>query len=271
MPVISPHAYREWILLYGPFCSGKTHAYLSLAQFYAQTQTPGVFHIIDTDYAVRVQMEKFPEIHEVKDGGNLSIYECYDFADMQTAAKSISDTARPSDWVVLDKETTAWKGAPDYYCRSRFDKSADQIEMEYKQLMERLGKPAVDSGLLRYYGNGINPMYEHEFRDLLLYKSRANVIICADSKEVNSSDPKSRGPRDSRDVAQQFEQVGFKPAGQKDTPGKMHTIILLDQRYRGRWFATTVRERGDRQSWSNQELVSFPHQYLLGPAEWKVQ
>src|SRR5262245_39841672 len=97
----------EVILSYGMFGTGKSEDWASIADMYRQTETPGHFHILATEWG---------RAHAVAEGygpsffDNCSIHECESFDDVDKASKAAKELATEEykdagvrrDWIIVD-------------------------------------------------------------------------------------------------------------------------------------------------------------------------
>jgi len=270
MPIQSPTATTEKIMLFGQYGSGKTHDMAEIIKFLAQMGSDANFKVVDTDGERWIRtVEDDPTLLELWGNGRIRIWQPYTFGEMIDAAKEIVNSRpRKQDWVVVDRVSVCWDRAADWYCRTRLGKTQEELEAEYRESKNFSSKG--ETALLKYYGTGINPMYVNSFEDPLVYMTRCNVMFMANESKLNEPGGNTSAPKDSQQLVNQFKEVGFKPKCKSDTPSKFHTIIYKQQRYKGRWFATTARETGKRGQFDGEEISNFAVQYFLEKSGWVV-
>ena len=250
---------KERILAYGSYGCGKSYAYLSIARAAQQTNSPSIFHVLDTDNATeRMLVEEFPELR------NVIVYPAFEFPEYVSALTQIQAAAIPdrNDWVVCDLVCKSWQAAQEYYIERIYKRGVEDffLEAREKQVQSQGGKKGGSplDGFKDW--TIINRIYS-SFADSLILKSRCH-LFCAAKGEPVSSD------LDSKEIISVFGRIGLKPVGQKALPHNFHSVLLFSQRRPGEYYLTTVKDRG-RQPVESQ-MQNFASDYLCGLAKWQV-
>ena len=260
-PLIPSKPLKEWILIYGASGSAKTHSALSCFQLINSSNSPAHFFAIDTDFAVEMNLENFPEL---MNSGKMHIETCADFGEIQKATDKILKQVRPDrgDWILVDKISDAWALAPEFYVRSRLGIELDDLEKRYRAS----GKSGKDfqggNALLEYYAGGITPMYR-TWEQQILYRSKCHIFCTSGETAVISGTGRMD---DSATMKNEFGKL--KPNCNKETPFKFHTRLNSIQPYENQWVINTKRERRARKYLKRERINDFGLQYLVEVAGW---
>lgn len=262
LPLRMNKGIKEAILLYGASGSGKTKAWLDMANKIYKSGSPAHFFAIDTDYAVALNGEHYPEL---MDSGRLHFEECLGFAEIAAATEKFKKLIDPrrDDWFVIDKIGDAWAKIPEYYVETRLKTTLDELEKGYRGSSKRGEEYRSGNALLEYYAGGISPLYQ-SWEDKVIYGSKCNVLFTAGEKDIVSDTGRMD---DSEEAKLMFGK--FKPDCNKNTPFKFHTILRTSHPYQDKWALTTIRERRVR-TWMKREFFgSFGDKYLDEIAKWE--
>lgn len=259
MPLIPPpDEGSERILVYGGPKVGKTSAWISVAQLYQQTGTPGTFYVIDTDNALKRMLAK-------KDLQNVQVMEAYSWDEYRDASEKAVASATEEDWIVVDFVDRAWTAVRDWY----FDEFLEEAPEEYFKRKKRenmaAGKGGKRNRLSLYEDidwDVVNPEYNAFFKPLngthSRYRNKGHLFLVCEEKDV-WKDGKPSGDT--------------KPGGQGGLPYSVHSIIRLDRTKRGRLIHNNPIGGGDRErpELMNEPYESFGLTYLCKTAGWKVK
>lgn len=234
---------REMICLYGPPGGGKTHMFLTLAQWHQNLGSDRHFYIISTDqaYGPLLTNDAFIDLE------NVTIEEPTDLDECIKYARQFRASSRPGDWICADRIDHAWGWAQDEYAAALARQQGTTIED-----MGDLWKVSGVSGDYPIKGwdwGGINARYR-AFRSTLT-SSPAHLMVMAEAKELmgESSSGKTSEPDE---IKAMFKHVGLKPTGQKEDPSVWHTIIHVDSKKPRRQDVITARDR-----WGNRRMLGI--------------
>lgn len=262
----------EWIILFGATRTGKSVQALAMFRYFYfwwittyPDSDPPICYIINTDLSAQRDMKNFPDLVEMK---CVKQRKCKTVEDVMLAtyalvgseSNNVPRLVRPQDWIIVDRATVVWEMFPDYYFRTRLQKTADQLEYEY-QMSGKEGSIKSGSATLQYYQRGINPLWQAWETSIRL--SGANCIFVCTEQELAKESTAVR-ERDSQEKLSQFMSVGHVPRMQGDTWSRWHTQLYLSRPYiKPEWFAKTVGDRGDR-VWIDRRKIGMDMDNDLG-------
>lgn len=249
----SPGLSQERLLLTGPFGSGKTTAYLSIAKWAIETGSDARFYVLDSDRAVN-HLLSTPTWS--KYSAPFTVYEVYDFPDFTGALEQVRPQVRPHDWTIVDFMDAAWPAAQDHYTNEIYDRSLANYFLD----MKKRGK---DGNPLDGWKDWsvINKIYG-DFAKTLFYGTASNVLVTAKSKALSDTD--------SKQLRAEFGGHGIRPAGQKDLAFQVHTVLYMQNAGTQGWYMNTVKDRGRTYHQGTQltDDYDFAMAYLMGTAGW---
>ena len=252
---------RERHLAYGGSGSGKTKAWLDIAQAYEDAGIDGDFHVLDTDYAVeRMLFEGYPDLVA---SGRVKTTVPYDgWADYQTFSRGLKKNVGPDDWVIVDLMDEAWEEVQNFYSNEVFGEDKGDYFLTRRKDMKNPKKDNMFEGYTDW--NVIKPLYA-SFSKGIFYSHRGHVFVTAGAAAV------SRGGGsfgDSKEIVSTFGHVGLKPTGNKRLMHNVHSAILFTQDKKG-WSITTAKDR-ERVMLKNEDIDNFADDYLRKIANWKA-
>lgn len=227
---------RERILLYGQEGSGKSHAWVSVAEWIKKTGSKAKVHVVDTDAAWDALRPEDGRLDDVVVAYPVTEWDDYD------VVRKIRESSTPDDWYVLDVVTSLWVDAQEGYFYKVFGEELDSFFIEAKQSGESPGGEWGTNWVQ------IRRMYQRVMGSLQRYPG--HVIACAYAGEVKVPDKgKARTPfHDSTDVEEKYGRYGWKPLGgsSKENIGhNFHTVVFMAETAKG-WKMSVVKDRGDR-------------------------
>lgn len=252
MSLVQPGIARERILAFGGAGTGKTDAYLSIAERYAQTGTPGKFHIIDTDYTAERSLESRPDAEKAI----AKIWLCPEWADYERAIGTVKKIIKPQDWLVIDMVSPLWEMAQEYYVEKVFKKDLDDFWLTARTSAAK-GSPLdgfKDWGV-------INKIYRQNVANEIL-RCGGHLFMTASATPLSSD-------LESKETKALYARFGVKPVGQKHNAHLVHTVLWTQAPKQGEWTLTTIKDRA-RQDLMGAKVTSFVDTYLQGVAGWKT-
>ena len=253
-----PH---ERILSIGITGSGKSYQWLKMAE---QLKPAGAkFFCIDTDNAVEYMIETaFPHLAE-KRGGNVKVFTVFDWPDYKQAIDWVrSNKPGLEDWLVLDMADTPWDTVQAYYTSEVFNKNIGDYFLQIrKEIQKGLRKGEVSREAFdgwRDWGV-VNKLY-HDFIDPLIFRNRCHIYATAKVQKM--------GSKEDADIKELFSEWGIRPSGQKALGHLFHSILLLIPG-KGKWYVTTMKDRGRRKYFAKTPLSDLYMQYLVAKAHWE--
>jgi len=243
----------ERILVYGQPGTGKSYQFLKIAQFVA----PAKCYVLDTDDAYPRMLDT-----EFKSLNNVEVYPVFGWEDWQSAVTGVIAKASPGDWICVDRADVMWQAAQEYFVEKVFGEEPSDFFIHARREYEQTKKDDPKKKFVPLDGYKdwtiINRVYRRLWNRLIMPNMPANLYVATPAAQIEK--------QDQQEVQETFSFLGIKPEGQKHLPYGVHTILYLD-RVRESWRMTTVKDRG-RKYLDRQTLISLPHQYLVGVAEW---
>lgn len=248
---------RERILVYGGPGASKTRSWLTIADMYRKTKTPGTFYHLDTDDAYWANVEEFPEI---PDAGTVVSNFAYDWNGYRELAKEYKAKATPDDWIVGDLFDKGWEESQNHFAEETFGMSmADYFLAKRKEQEAAKKKSKVFQPLEGWVDWIVIKKMHAEWTNDLLFKHSAHVYLATTQKPV------SRGV-DNKAVIDTFGHLGAKPGGEKAIGiHGVNTVLKFTQQQAGVWVMDTAKDRGARELMIGAQNNNFVLDYLLNP------
>ncbi len=271
MALHGPTKKRERILVAGPPGSGKSRAWISVAELSRLTKSDARFYVIDTDFSAEVSLDAYPKLEA---SGLLEIYTPIDFDEMIEAAIHARKNAQRGDWIISDMASIAWEWAQNDYTEKVYGMTAADFFLLKRQEMEEAKKKK--SNLQPFDGavdwQPIKLRYA-KYINMAVLNNRAHVIATAGTKPI----ARSGGWKDSDSVINDFGHIGHKPAGEKNLSHAFNTVMFMGQKSKDEWEMSTGKER-----WGTREYVfgerlregpkgQFARRYLVDVAGWELK
>lgn len=246
---------KERILLMGPPGTGKSTAWLKIAQMHQTTGNPAQFWVGDTDMAVdRMLDTEYPTL------SNIHLYPLYDWPDYMMFLAEARKHAGPDDWVVVDLLDPAWEAVQSYYIQQVFGEDTDSFFLEHRKNMKDNDRSGALDGWKDW--GVINKLYKG-FANKLAFSLNCHILCTTKVDKVNTA-------TDSKENRVLFDAFGVKPKGQKETAHAYHTVLLMTMLKPGDWYINTVKDRG-RTILSGVQMKNFATEYLVKVGNWKLR
>lgn len=253
----------EAILSFGMYGSGKSEDWASIGEMYRQTETPGHFHILSTEYGRAFQVaEGFEDF-----ASNSTIYETEDYDSLVDASRQAYEASKKEylvhgerrDWIVVDSIGNALKWARDVW----FEKSQG---INYRDWQGTGGK-VTDVGPSGWIQ--MDSLYKTWFNQNIL-RFPGHVYACAQADSVNLegswADPKV--------VRDMYGRAGMKPLGDKELGFSFSSVLMKANPSQGEYILTTVKDRKGREYLTREVIAPLPlgftMTYLVNVAGWTL-
>lgn len=248
---------RERLLIYGGPGSSKTRSWMTIADMYRKTKTPGHFYLLDTDDAYWANVEEFPEL---ANSGIVTENYVHDWQSYREIAREYKTKAGPDDWIVTDLFDKGWEESQNYFAEETFGMSMDEYFLEKRKDMENQKKKSKVFQPLEGWVDWIVIKKMHaEWANDVINRHQAHVYLAATQK------PTSRAT-DSKAIIDTFGHLGAKPGGEKAIGVHgVNTVLKFTQKGRGEWLMDTAKDRGARESMVAVKNSNFALDYLLNP------
>lgn len=260
MPLHSTNNRRERILLYGGWSSGKSSAWVAIAQWIARTKSPSRLLILDTDRA-----------WEAMDPGDMDgivvIENAPEWPEIKMGTKKLVAQGTRDDWLVVDLADKPWTKAQEDYWETVSGKDFD----EFLQEGTKTGTLDLAGDHGKHWGF-INKKYATFSGQLQRFPG--HIIACTGASEVRQPNKSGKGG-DSSELRAEYGRFGFRPTGQKDLPHLFHTVLFMQEKRVGEeWVVSTVKERGPigapkRPYLKGEKVEDFVRTYLFKVAGWR--
>lgn len=246
---------RERILVYGYSGSGKTNAWLSIAQWCQQEGLDAEFWVLDTDGGSvgRLIRRSYRDLH------NVHWTEVYGWEDYNSALDHIQENAKEGDWLVIDMIDAAWDSVQEYFSQQVFQEDLADYFLEARKTLSDKDK-SLDA--LEGWKDWvvIKKLYKR-WLDKALFAGPYHIFAAAKAQTVEKNDPAT--------IRAAFWN-GSRPAGEKNLAHLFHSVLYLEHRMdkgKDTWTLTTMKDRGSRYV-DSLKVQNFAMQYLVGIAGW---
>lgn len=253
----------ERILTYGGYGAGKTQAWLSIADLYQKTGTPGTFHVADADDAVvRSMSGSFSHLT------NVSVTPVSYFVDYAKWAIALRDRVEKGDWIIPDTASSAYSAAVDHYLMQMYGETRADFELARLIDPDHKGPPIESGDWVQIREQFLSWWEKLVVRDLSTARL-CHLFATAEPKQVlDHYESKSK----DKTTLQDYGELGWRPEGHKSFPHKAHTVLLMSRTDNGeigfKYWATTVKDRSDRDTKNLRIENGFAMDYLMGRAGW---
>lgn len=254
---LSQHS-RERILIFGKEGSGKTNAWLSIAQSYPEIP----FFVVDTDDSVQRMLETdFPELRNI----NTTIaqtWEEFDAAVVEFHSRIQSHVeAHPPrrredyPWLIIDFADATWDMAQNYFTEQVFNKGIDDYFLQARKAIK--GKAATLQPLEGWTDwQVINKIFQTRWNSMTKGGGPFHLYITAKSVAVSGLENKSL-----------YKTLKAMPGGEKRMAHRVHTVLMSTVDNQG-WYISSAKDRG-RQLIEDRRIVNFSVSYLTKIAGWE--
>lgn len=261
----------ERVLIMGTPESGKTECWVSLAELALKLKPPSksgpTFHVLDSDDRAEVQAEHLLD----SNGGNVSVYVPADWPDWNGDLETALSRSSPGDWLIVDMISEPWDAVKHFYVEEVLGESLDVLQHEFAR--DNLAEGKRGGNILFEHGDPIGKLYlgwERRLRDGCK-RHGLHLLACAPAKQLHTADSKTPW-KDKQDVINICEPEGVKPEGHKLLLHRFNSIMLVEQKKRGQFRLTTMREasrlRRDRALW-REPMENWAKTYALKVARIK--
>lgn len=259
LQIVSPHRFKERILLFGGGGAGKTNAVCNMARYMPYA----TFHVGDTDISQAYDRALATEYQDVDERGNMHVqiivpeWEAY----KEWAQRVVREGDPTTDVLVIDNGTAPWTWVQNWY-------GEKALGIDIVDAMMQMQKDSKNkSEFSKAMSETMNwPLINKEFQRGFyapLHAWRGHFIIVCEAAVTRKDD--------DEDEKLLYGSLGAKPKGN----GTLHHVaasnLLLMQRPRqGKrdvWAISTAKDRG-RPKQERTEMDEFAIDYLVGIGGW---
>jgi hypothetical protein len=215
---------RERILTYGQPGSGKTYAWLQIAQAYPKRK----FYCIDTDDAIpRLLATEFSQLQ------NVLTYPALDWQSAAKALELIKVKITANDWLVVDMLDSVWDFVQSYFVEEIFNKDIGVYFLQTRKMMK---SDASSLNALRGWTDWsvVNKLYQSWINEIC-YQLPCHIYFTCKATKLSTEDDAT-----TQDM---FSVFGAKPEGEKRNCYRVHSVFLMSHDRRG-FYLSTVKDRG---------------------------
>lgn len=247
----------EHIITFGLYGSGKTYSWATVAEHSRESDDkPKRFFVIGTEVgAVGRLRDAYADFDT-----NVQFRDVTDWYELTAWSDEILGVVDSGDWIVIEGIDKPW-----HWVQSLYDElHGPKLDVDPKDpfSMER-GVTEVERDWVK-----INGVYRKWINPIL--RSPAHVFACSPQDAIRMPNPsKPKAWSDGKDVVEQYERFGFRPAGQKELGHHFHTVLWCKNPSRNVWTMTTIDDH-TRDQLSDQEVSNFVIDYLYKVAKWQI-
>lgn len=275
-----PDAERERILLYGAPGSGKTYAWLGIADLSQKTKSPAHFHVIDTDRAALRNLKgPTAEFGHLK---NVTVYQAQDIEQAAEANGKILANINQDDWIVVDMLSNVWDNMVNWWISNVLqDEVVDYWPAVRRDIKEARAEGKGDA---REFGGHTSVDWNFITKTYMSWETpitiQAPCHVFATAAEVEMQERfDDTGEKRARYISTNF----MAPRGQKLTEHRFHSVLritALTSFKETKRELTMHKDRIREDVWKGFEgrgltmpLRSGPRfamDYLRGALQWKL-
>lgn len=254
MPLSEPSERREKILLCAGAKTGKSTAMLSVAFWSWKSGDPRKFYIVDFDDAI-------PDLLLDPKYEGMDNYELMsvgpDWEEWLTTSDEVTQKAQKGDWIFFDMVDRGWRTVQEWYSLTVNKQSRAQMLLS----AAKEGKTGWDLSRGIEW-SVVNAQWDAFIKPPLL-ASKAHLFFTSEITDLGSDGGTADQKKDRREFGR------YKPAGQKNLPYQVRSILRMERLARGR-VLYTLGDRA-RKELNGDEMTDFFQVYLKGVAGWGIQ
>lgn len=221
--LLSGPAIPEWILLVGPYATGKSSDIVATAVWIEMTVPDATFYVIDTEKKFRSALQSFKEDAPK----NIVYYPCHSMDDAILALAEIVSKYKPGDWIAIESMGRLWEYAQDMGYKA----VTGQAKAEYMQ-RRRKDKSAPVTPHPDELWSIVKGAYDGEFLEVLTqHKDFINVIMSTTTTRPPKANPNAKIQESQDRKAIRLELgVDLGIEGAPRLPNYAETMCFLEQR-----------------------------------------
>jgi hypothetical protein len=253
----SDYVDKELILIYGQPKTGKTYAICSFVErtiidggnvFYINTDG-GLYRTLKAYFGV-----KFDDIRR-----KINYYFITDLSNIDKIVSDIKSKVKPNDLVCVDLIDDFWDMA-----QGKFVEDASKVlGVSPVDYIIASSKEREKFGMLTAEKWQYCKKVDDFVTNALIINSNCNVVAACSAKDVDVSKIFAKRSEKQQYEISKFEEVGFRPGGQKRLHYKFHTVIYLGEKSDGKHFFIVMGDRGfNRNSKNTVYSDNFYESYM---------
>ena len=247
--------------------TGKTQAYLSIAELARKTKSKSRFYCIDTDYTLDASLEAFPKLAE---WDNFIWEQASEFDEQLDLAREYQKKAKRGDWINTDMISQVWESVQEDFTNKIYGMGkADYFMMKREEVAKAKKDPKNFQPLEGWVDwNVIKPNYS-SFVNTAVLNNKAHVFACATAQPIQ----RGKGGNTKENI-EQFAHIGARPGGEKRLGHIFHTVLLMKNQGEEVWTIDTGKDRSrpdqERLKLTSKQSGQFVNAYLRGVAGWTL-
>lgn len=250
-----PNLARESILAFGPYGSGKSNGWTSIAEMYRTTNTPGHFYVIETVHeASLVVLEPYDDWDR-----NVTVHEATGWDELLDVSAKIKDVATPEDWLVVESiGNTLYWSRDIWFTAARDGQTWKQFQTTGASVKDV--KPHNWIEMDEIHRSWTVPFVQG---------FPGHKYATAQSDSVKTE----QGFSDNKQIVAMFGRTGVKPIGHKDLGYVFRSVLLFKHPTKDTWTITTVDDPGREHVEDVQVAgppLGFVKTVLMDVAGWTI-
>ena len=283
MPLHPPGDFGERILAYGGQSSGKTTAWMGIADLALKTKSDAHFYVIDNDNATaRLIRNPNGSFHHLE--ANTTIWTPKSIDEYEGITEQMLNDADPDDWIIVDMLSNVWEGMPDWWHENVFGESSwDYWQKTRREIVEAESK---DLGHERQFGGDTGVDWQYIGKVYRAWEKKITVNApCHVYATSSESEIQARFDTTGEQRAMYEIASSFSPKTEKGAVHRFHTILRFSRKVSGQGRKksfvrkiTMVKDRDREDIWEEKagrgltlELgdgPKFGFDYLKNVAGW---
>ncbi len=282
MPLHQPGSDLERILAYGGANSGKTTAWLGIADMAYKTKSDAHFWVIDNDNAtsrvIANPRGSFHHLHET----NTTIWVPRTFDEYEGINETILSEAQPDDWIIIDMLSNVWEGMPDWWHQNVYGESPwDYWKAVRKEALSEGGEKGFGGEKAGVDWQYIGKTYRAWEKPLTIYQPCHVFATSAESEVITMYD------KTGENAARYAIANGFQPKTEKGVYHRFHTVLRFRNTVSGQGRkkvytrkVTMVKDRDREDIWEEEldggstlelsEGPKFVSDVMMRMWDWKL-
>lgn len=248
----------ERLLLCGGPGSGKTSAYMKVAEWLDRTGSPAKMYVIDLDFKARLDPSAGLDNLVIRD-------DLEEWRSIKGAAIDCrqAGSRENGDWLVVDMMDRLWADAQKFYTNMALGKDLDDLFIDWRK--GNVENPSTGRGGNPFeaaYGKdwqAINAMYDTVMYNITRFPG--NVLMTSGIQSIGEDEKDAN-------IIRMFGKWGVRPAGQKRLGHVAADTLLMQATTKG-WTYSQLRGTG-REEFKNEPVGDFVMDYLCKRAGWTM-
>jgi len=283
MPLHAPGPFEERILVYGAQSSGKSSAWMAIADLSLRTRSDAHFYVIDNDNATaRVIANPLGSYHHLTE--NTTVFVPKSIDDYKGITEQTLNDCTPDDFIVIDMLSNVWEGMPDWWHENVFGEDSWSYWTTTRK--EIVQAEASGGGHERQFGGTGGVDWQYIGKVYRAWEKQLSIgAPCHIFATSSETEIQARFDKTGEMTAQYQIASNMAPKVEKGAPHRFHTIIRLNRIVSGQGARksftrkmTMVKDRDRENIWADKggrgltielgDPAKFGLDYLVAIAGW---